>query len=160
MQLQSLTTSSASFSLFTISGIYNFYYDVITATVIPNHRCDVITSAVITRINVVCYYGSTSDWQQRRYILAAIFHNSLFNMFKKKSPDRLPLMNHYQVTSEWCRYTVNLPRGHVSNDVIEVRRDLYDEEYLEVTCGDKNALLYVTRLCKGSKGWFLFRCFT
>ena len=70
---------------------------------------------------------------------------------------RLPLMKHYQSTSELCRYTVNLPKGQMSNDVIEVKIDDHNEEYLEVTCGDKPALLYITRLCRGSKGLFLFR---
>ena len=74
--------------------------------------------------------------------------------------DRLPLMEHYKTTSELCRYTVNFPKGQMSNDKIEVKVDQFNEEYLVVTCGDKLALLYITRLCRGSKGWYMFRCFT
>ena len=89
-----------------------------------------------------------------------IFVKEVLIQFKKKKTfiGRLPLMEHYSTTKDYCRYTVNLPKGQMSNDVIEVKSDEQNEEYLEVTCGDKNALLYITRLCRGSKGLFLFRC--
>ena len=58
------------------------------------------------------------------------------------------------------RWTVNLPKGHMVGPDIEVKTNDSGEEYLEVTCGDKKALLYMARLCGGSKGQFLLREFT
>ena len=37
---------------------------------------------------------------------------------------------------------------------VEVKKDDSGDEYLEVTCGDNNALLYIARLSQGSKGKF------
>ena len=60
--------------------------------------------------------------------------------------------SNHQVTTEGCRWTVNLPKGHVSSSEVEVKKDEGGEEFLEVTCGDNNALLYIARLSQGSKG--------
>ena len=56
---------------------------------------------------------------------------------------------------------MNLPKGQMKNNSeIEVKKDDSGEEYLEVTCGDNYALLYIARLIGGGKGQFLLREFT
>ena len=64
--------------------------------------------------------------------------------------------SHHHVATEGCRWTVNLPKGHVSSSEVEVKKDEGGEEFLEVTCGDNNALLYIARLSQGSKGMNIF----
>lgn len=48
------------------------------------------------------------------------------------------------------RYTVELPRQG-SNEVL-IKTNEHNEEILEVDCGNNRALLYVAKLCQGSKG--------
>ena len=64
--------------------------------------------------------------------------------------------SHHHVATEGCRWTVNLPKGHMSSSEVEVKKDREGEEFLEVTCGDNNALLYIARLSQGSKGVKLY----
>jgi len=81
-------------------------------------------------------------------------NNSLLesSVGKIRLHSRLSGATHHQVAAEGCRWTVNLPKGHISSTEIEVKKDDSGDEYLEVTCGDNNALLYIARLCQGSKG--------
>ena len=49
------------------------------------------------------------------------------------------------------RYTLNLSNGHSTSDII-LEPNEEGEDILKVECGNNKALLYISKLCQGSKG--------
>ena len=94
---------------------------------------------------------NTNTWLNLRVKnFTGLVESSMTNM---KNQNRLSgATSHHHVATEGCRWTVNLPKDHVSSSAVEVKKDEGGEEFLEVTCGDNNALLYIARLSQGSKG--------